>query len=114
LPAYQAFGVSSFGICVTRPARGSTKRGVPINYVSKILGHTNLSTTTRYLNIQRRGLHLAMAKLEESRKAAKQHGAVRQSSESESVVQALDKNADRAPAVGPGPDSVLSCKRLPS
>jgi len=38
--------------------------GVSTNYVSKILGHANLSTTTRYLNIQRRGLHLAMEKLE--------------------------------------------------
>jgi hypothetical protein len=31
--------------------------------------HASLSTTTRYLNIQRRGLHLAMEKLEESQKA---------------------------------------------
>jgi integrase len=44
--------------------------GVSTNYVSKILGHASLSTTTRYLNIQRRGLHLAMEKLEESQKAA--------------------------------------------
>jgi integrase len=28
--------------------------GVPTNYVSKILGHSSLSTTTRFLNIQRR------------------------------------------------------------
>jgi integrase len=38
--------------------------GVPINYVSKMLGHTNLTTTTRYLNIQRRGLHRAIETLE--------------------------------------------------
>jgi integrase len=37
---------------------------VPISYTSKILGHTNLTTTTRYLNIHRRGLHDAMEKLE--------------------------------------------------
>jgi integrase len=41
--------------------------GVPISYTSKILGHTNLSTTSRYLNIHRRGLQEAMRKLEEHR-----------------------------------------------
>lgn len=44
--------------------------GVPINFVSKILGHTDLSTTSRYLNIHRRGLHLAMEKFEEARRLA--------------------------------------------
>jgi integrase len=44
--------------------------GVPVNFVSKILGHTNLTTTSRYLNIHRRGLHLAMEKFEESRRLA--------------------------------------------
>ena len=38
---------------------------MPINYVSKMLGHTNLTTTTRYLNVQRRELHRAMQKVEE-------------------------------------------------
>ncbi|MDQ3487624.1 MAG: tyrosine-type recombinase/integrase, partial [Acidobacteriota bacterium] len=38
--------------------------GVPINYVSKMLGHTNLTTTSRYLNIHRRGLQAAMQTLE--------------------------------------------------
>lgn len=46
------------------------KAGVPIVYVSSLLGHSNLSTTSRYLNIHRRGLHLAMQKLEESRALA--------------------------------------------
>ncbi len=41
--------------------------GVAIVYVSSFLGHSNLSTTSRYLNINRRGLHLAMQKLEENR-----------------------------------------------
>ena len=36
----------------------------------EILGHTNLTTTSRYLNIHRRGLHLAMEKFEESRRLA--------------------------------------------
>ena len=38
--------------------------GVPVTLVSKILGHTNLTTTSRYLNIHLRGLHAAMEKLE--------------------------------------------------
>ena len=43
---------------------------MPIVYVSSLLGHSNLSTTSRYLNIHRRGLHLAMQKLKESRAVA--------------------------------------------
>jgi hypothetical protein len=43
---------------------------VPIVYVSSLLGHSNLSTTSRYLNINRRGLHLAMQKFEDSRMAS--------------------------------------------
>jgi integrase len=45
--------------------------GVPINFVSRLLGHTSLTTTSRYLNIHRRGLHMAMQKFEESRRLAK-------------------------------------------
>ena len=41
--------------------------GVPTNYVSKLLGHASLTTTTRYLNITRRGLHRAMEQLEAHR-----------------------------------------------
>jgi integrase-like protein len=41
--------------------------GMPINYVTNMLGHSELSTTSRYLNINRRGLHLAMEKFEENR-----------------------------------------------
>ena len=46
--------------------------GVPISYTSKILGHTNLNTTSRYLNIHRRGLQEAMQKLENARPAVAQ------------------------------------------
>ena len=44
--------------------------GVRVNFVSRLLGHTNLTTTSRYLNIHRRGLHMAMQKFEESRRLA--------------------------------------------
>ena len=43
---------------------------MPTTYVSKFLGHRNLSTTTRYLNATIRGLRLAVEKLEESRRRA--------------------------------------------
>ena len=43
---------------------------MPINFVSRILGHTNLTTTSRYLNLHRRGLHMAMRRFEEHRRLA--------------------------------------------
>jgi integrase len=43
--------------------------GVPTGHVSKFLGHSNLGTTTRYLNATRRGLKLAVEKLENARLA---------------------------------------------
>jgi integrase len=46
--------------------------GVPVTLVSKILGHNNLTTTSRYLNIHLRGLHAAMDKLEAHRPAVAQ------------------------------------------
>ncbi|MGD9902819.1 MAG: tyrosine-type recombinase/integrase [Vicinamibacterales bacterium] len=44
--------------------------GVPTTYVSKFLGHRNLTTTTRYLNATIRGLRQAVEKLEASRASA--------------------------------------------
>ncbi len=41
--------------------------GVPTTYVSKFLGHQNLTTTTRYLNTTLKGLHRAIEQLESSR-----------------------------------------------
>ncbi|MBU24052.1 MAG: hypothetical protein CL476_13245 [Acidobacteria bacterium] len=38
--------------------------GVPISQVSRLLGHTNLTTTSRYLNVHRRELHRAMEQFE--------------------------------------------------
>jgi hypothetical protein len=67
---------------------------VPIVYLSSLLGHSNLSTTRRYLNIHRRGLHLAMQKLEESR----------------AVAQTLHKPGERPLAVVQGTPATISSK----
>jgi hypothetical protein len=37
------------------------------------VGHSNLSTTSRYLNVNRRRLHLAMQEFEESQKTSQQN-----------------------------------------
>ena len=42
---------------------------MPTIYVSNMLGHASLTTTTRYLDLRRRGLHLAMQAYEQSRVA---------------------------------------------
>jgi integrase len=76
--------------------------GVPTNYVSKRLGHTNLTTTSRYLNIHRRGLQMAMEKLE-------QHQAERKA-----VPQALHNDENGAQAVVPGSEDSQARKQLPS
>jgi hypothetical protein len=51
-------------ICRHEAGSRFNEAGVLTNYASKLLGLTNLTTTSRYLNIHRRGLHLAMRKLE--------------------------------------------------
>ncbi len=76
--------------------------GVPINYVSKILGHTNLTTTSRYLNIHRRGLQAAMQTLE------------RHQEEKDRVAQALHTSAESTPAHVPEPEETPALKQLPS
>jgi len=73
--------------------------GVPINYVSKMLGHANLTTTTRYLNIQRRELHRAVEKLEAHQKA---------------VAQALHTTEKDAQAGVPLPEEASPSKSLVS
>ena len=67
--ACEMAGLSGFQLRDLRHEAGSRfeEAGLPITFVSKILGHTNLSTTSRYLNIHRRGLHSAMQKLEQHR-----------------------------------------------
>jgi site-specific recombinase XerD len=69
---------------------------VPIIYVSKILGHANISTTSRYLNINRQGLHEAISKLE-----ARQ-----------GVAQTLHNASEDAPANVPQPEATARDKPL--
>ena len=72
--ARDAAGLQALQLRDLRHEAGSRfdEAGVSVNYVSKILGHTNLNATTRYLNIHRRGLHDAMQKLEAHRPAVAQ------------------------------------------
>jgi integrase len=64
-------GLKNFQLRDLRHEAGSRfdEAGMPIIYVSNMLGHVNLSTTSRYLNVRRRGLHLAMRAYDESRLA---------------------------------------------
>ena len=64
-----AIGLEGFQLRDLRHEAGSRfdEAGVPINYVSNMLGHTNLTTTCRYLNINRKELHRVMHRYEESR-----------------------------------------------
>jgi hypothetical protein len=86
--------------------------------VSKILGHASLSTTTRYLNIQRRGLHLAMEKLEASQKAAEEQRRKKaegqQRKNAESVAQPLHTADESTPAVVLPPVDTAGRKQLRS
>jgi integrase len=99
--ACEAAGVKNFQLRDLRHESGSRfdEAGVPISYVSKLLGHTNLTTTSRYLNIHRRGLHSAMAKLEAHR---------------ESVAQALHTEEREPQASVQEKDSVSPAKPLAS
>jgi integrase len=69
--ACAAVGLVRFQLRDLRHEAGSRfeEAGIPITYVSKLLGHTNL-TTSRYLNIHRRELHRTMQRFEESRGVA--------------------------------------------
>jgi integrase len=72
--ACEKAGLSGLQLRDLRHEAGSRfeEAGVPVTLVSKILGHTNLTTTSRYLNIHLRGLHAAMEKLEAHRPAVAQ------------------------------------------
>ena len=119
-PAGRPFGLEDLQLRDLRHEAGSRfdEAGVSTNYVSKLLGHASLSTTTRYLNIQRRGLHLAMEKLEESQKAAaderRKRAEVQERKNAEPLAHPLHTTEKTAPAFVSEPDSSPSRKRLPS
>jgi hypothetical protein len=77
-----------------------------------------LNTTTRYLNIQRRGLHLAIEKLEESQRMAEEQRRKKAEEQkrknAESVAQTLHTARDSAPAVVSGQADSPTRKQLPS
>ena len=81
-----AIGLERFQLRDLRHEAGSRfdEAGIPINYVSRMLGHTNLTTTSRYLNINRRELQRVMRRYEESRAE---------------FARSLHKQTDPAPAV---------------
>ena len=80
-------GLGDFQLRDIRHEGGSRfeEAGISLNYVSTLLAHTNLTTTSRYLNVNRRGLHNAMRRYEESRQMA-------------DVAQKLHKADDYTPA----------------
>ena len=67
--ARDAAGLPGFQLRDLRHEAGSRfdEAGIPINYVSKLLGHASLATTTRYLNTTRRELHRVMDQFEAHR-----------------------------------------------
>jgi hypothetical protein len=79
---------------------------------------TRASAQRRYLNIQRRGLHLAMEKLEESQKVAaderRKRAEEQERKNAEPVARPLHTTDETAPAFVPVLDNSLSRKRLPS
>ncbi|PYR43350.1 MAG: hypothetical protein DMF95_26055 [Acidobacteria bacterium] len=88
--------------------------GVSTNYVSKILGHANLSTTTRYLNIQRRGLHLAMEKLEANQALAAEQRKMKAEAEKQKNANRLHAADDSPPAFVSDSHTQPANKQLPS
>ena len=73
--------------------------GVQVTLVSKILGHTNLTTTSRYLNINLRGLHAAMDKLEAHRPAVARPLHNEQENPPANVLQSGEQPASKPPTI---------------
>jgi integrase len=71
--------------------------GMPVNYVSALLGHANLSTTSRYLNIQRRVLHREYDKAQQARAAALEVAKERQTAQSDNPESVTAAESDVPP-----------------
>jgi integrase len=69
-------GLNDFRLADLRHEAASRfeEAGIPISHVSRILGHANLSTTTRYLNSSQRWLRLAVEKLDNAQRPATLEG----------------------------------------
>jgi integrase len=104
-------GLVDFQLRDLRHEAGSRfdEAGMPIVYVSTMLGHSNLTTTSRYLNINRRGLHLAMKSYEANRQAVDANDQT-----DESVAHPLHTNDANALAVVIESDQNDPAKLLPS
>lgn len=97
--ACERVGLSGVQLRDLRHEAGSRfeEAGVSVTFGSKILGHTNLTTTSRYLNIHRRGLHAAIEKLEQHRPAVAQplH---KPEEDAQAGVSSPEKNAPTQPS----------------
>ncbi len=107
--ACERAGLVDFRVHDLRHEAGSRfdEAGVPLSYVSKILGHSNLSTTSRYLNTQRRGLQSAVQRVEEHQREQAERRNQEQSHEENTeaqkttVAQSLHSETPDSPAVVP-------------
>jgi integrase len=72
--------------------------GMSANYVQKFLDHAKLSTTSRYLNITRDGMHAALERFEQTRKTEER--------------RARGKAVAKTGALTESPESVKSAKSL--
>jgi integrase len=70
--ARTAAGLGDLHLADLRHEAGSAyeEHGMPTTYVSKMLGHRNLATTTRYLNPTTQHLHRAVERRDEARRTA--------------------------------------------
>jgi integrase-like protein len=109
--AAAAAGLHDFQLRDLRHEAGSPfdEAGTPIAYIGTMLGHSNLSTTSRYLNINRRGLHIAMQNFDASRTPRAADPA-----RPESVTQPLHTTDDSQLAVVRGSALEPSRNTLPS